>query len=89
MLHIEAGKSLSLQRHNDRSEFFFMPNGEVHMNLPNVWHVLEAPLHESLDVLEVQIGPPTEEDIEKIGKYEKHFNTEKEKRIYLNKKLII
>lgn len=85
MIHIEAGKSLSLQRHNDRSEFFFMPNGEVRMNLPNVWHVLEAPSSESLDVLEVQIGLSIEEDIEKIGEHEEHFNTEKEKRIYLNK----
>ena len=86
MIHIEKGKSLSLQRHNDRSEFFFMPNGEVRMNLPNVWHVLEAPLQDSLDVLEVQIGASAEEDIEKIGEDEVRFTQEKEKRINLNKK---
>jgi D-beta-D-heptose 7-phosphate kinase/D-beta-D-heptose 1-phosphate adenosyltransferase len=33
MLHIEPGKKLSLQRHEQRSEFFFMPNGEVRVNL--------------------------------------------------------
>lgn len=85
MLHLEPGKSLSLQRHSDRSEFFFMPNGEVRVNLPGVWHVLEAPPESALDVLEVQVGPSAEEDIEKIYEHENHFSVERKKRIALNK----
>ncbi len=83
MLHIEAGKTLSLQRHADRSEFFFMPNGEMRINLPNVWHVLEAPQDEALDLLEVQVGISTEEDIERIPVSE--HRDEKEKKILLNR----
>ena len=85
MLHIEAGKTLSLQRHDDRSEFFFMPNGEVRMNLPGVWHVLEAPNEHPLDVLEVQVGISAEEDIEKIHEEDSAFVAQKMKKIFLNK----
>lgn len=85
MLHIEAGRKLSLQRHTERSEFFFMPNGEVRINLPGVWHVLEAPEDAPLDVLEVQVGASAEEDIEKISELHPEFYTEKMKRISLNK----
>jgi len=85
MLHVEAGKSLSLQRHGDRSEFFFMPTGEVRVNLPGVWHVLEAPSDQPLDVLEVQMGTAAEEDIEKIHETHESFDTEKIKKIFLNR----
>ena len=85
MLHIEAGKSLSLQRHRDRSEFFFMPNGEMRVNLPGVWHILQAPNTESMDVLEVQVGVSTEDDIEKIHESEALFEAEKIKKIFLNR----
>lgn len=84
MLHVEAGKSLSLQRHEMRSEFFFMPNGEVRVNLPGVWHVLRAPEHTSLDVLEVQVGTSEEEDEERILETAKEFSREVTKRINLN-----
>ncbi|MCF7815422.1 MAG: adenylyltransferase/cytidyltransferase family protein [Candidatus Pacebacteria bacterium] len=85
MLHIEAGKSLSLQKHGDRSEFFFMPTGEVRVNLPGVWHVLEAPSDQDLDVLEVQMGISAEEDIDKIHETHESFDVEKVKKILLNR----
>lgn len=85
MLHVEAGKSLSLQRHENRSEFFFMPTGEVRINLPSVWHVLEAPGDESLEVLEVQMGTSSETDIDKIHETDATFELEKIKKIFLNK----
>ncbi len=85
MIHVDPGKSLSLQRHVDRSEFFFMPTGEVRVNLPNVWHTLEAPKDEPLEVLEVQTGFSHEEDIEKISELDPLFESEKIKRIFLNK----
>ena len=84
MLHIEAGKKLSLQRHTERSEFFFLPNGEVRINLPGVWHVLEAPEDASLDVLEVQVGTSAEEDIEKISETHPEFEIEKLRKVLLN-----
>ncbi len=84
MIHVEAGKSLSLQRHSDRSEFFFMPTGEVRVNLPGVWHTLQAPQDQSLDVLEVQTGFSAEEDIEKISETDESFEREKIKKIFLN-----
>jgi cytidyltransferase-like protein len=84
MLHIEEGKSLSLQRHDDRSEFFFMPNGEMRVNLPGVWHVLQAPSDQSIDVLEVQVGVSAEEDIEKIHEADEIFEAEKIKKVLLN-----
>jgi cytidyltransferase-like protein len=84
MLHIDPGKTLSLQRHQNRSEFFFLPNGEVRMNLPGVWHTLNAPPHESLSILEVQIGESHEGDIEKINETESSFLEQKAKRIQLN-----
>ncbi len=83
-LHIEPGKSLSLQRHENRSEFFFMPNGEVRVNLPNVWHVLRAPENGPLDVIEVQVGISEEVDNDRISETEKHFSNEVSKRINLN-----
>lgn len=85
MLHLEPGKSLSLQRHDDRSEFFFMPNGEMRVNLPGVWHVLEAPEDQSMEVLEVQVGTSSEGDIEKIHEDDALFEAEKLKKIFLNK----
>ena len=84
MLHIEAGKTLSLQRHRERSEFFFMPNGEVRMNLPHVWHTLSAPAEDSLTVLEVQVGASSETDIEKISETDEDFAESREKHIRLN-----
>ena len=85
MLHVEAGRTLSLQKHNLRSEFFFMPTGEVRVNLPGTWHVLEAPAEEPFDVLEVQMGISVEEDIEKIHESHELFINEKSKKILLNK----
>jgi D-beta-D-heptose 7-phosphate kinase/D-beta-D-heptose 1-phosphate adenosyltransferase len=84
MLHVEPGKSLSLQRHEERSEFFFMPTGEVRLNLPGVWHVLQASSDESLDVLEVQIGNSAEEDEEKIMETSEEFANELLKKIRMN-----
>jgi len=85
ILHVEPGKSLSLQRHTERSEFFFMPSGEVRINLPGVWHVLAAPESEALDVLEVQVGHAEEEDEERVLETAEEFAGEVAKRINLNK----
>jgi cytidyltransferase-like protein len=84
VLHLDGGKTLSLQRHGNRSEFFFMPNGEVRMNLPHVWHTLTAPAHASLTVLEVQVGESHEGDIERIGETEPLFHEHKASYIQLN-----
>lgn len=84
MLHIEPKMSLSLQRHSDRSEFFFTPSGEVKINLPGVWHTLTAPEGESLEILEVQVGVSNEDDIEKISETDETFELEKIKKIFLN-----
>lgn len=84
MLHIEAGKKLSLQKHENRSEFFFMPNGEVRMNLPGVWHAPKAPDDQDLTILEVQIGLSEEEDIERISETDDLYEQEVQKRISLN-----
>jgi cytidyltransferase-like protein len=84
LLHVEPGKSLSLQRHDKRSEFFFMPNGEVRINLPEVWHVLQAPPQSALEVVEVQMGSSDEEDIEKVHELDENFSAEKIKKIFLN-----
>lgn len=84
MLHIEPGKTLSLQRHNDRSEFFFMPNGEMRVNLPGVWHTLVAPTDQSLDVIEVQVGSSHEGDIDRISETDAEFAAELAKKIVLN-----
>lgn len=84
MLHIAAGKKLSLQRHEKRSEFFFMPNGEVRMNLPGVWHAPQAPEDEELVLLEVQIGISEEEDIERISEAAPEYDSEVRRKIRLN-----
>lgn len=84
MLHIAPGKKLSLQRHGKRSEFFFMPNGEVRMNLPGVWHAPTAPKDEVLTILEVQIGTSEENDIERISEDSPEYGAEKQKRVKLN-----
>jgi D-beta-D-heptose 7-phosphate kinase/D-beta-D-heptose 1-phosphate adenosyltransferase len=84
MLHVEPGKTLSLQRHDKRSEFFFMPTGEVRINLPEVWHVLSAPKDSALDVLEVQMGASEEEDEERVLETADEFIDEVAKRISLN-----
>lgn len=85
ILHIDAGKKLSLQRHSMRSEFFFLPNGEVRMNLPGVWHAPQAPDNEPMDIIEVQVGPSEEEDIERIAEDSEEYETERNKKIILNK----
>lgn len=84
MLHIEAGKKLSLQRHEKRSEFFFMPNGEVRMNLPGVWHAPRAPEDKELVILEVQIGVSEEEDIDRISELSPEYENEVNNKIDLN-----
>lgn len=81
LLHIEAGKKLSLQRHHKRSEFFFMPSGEVLMNLPGVWHAPKAPDHEDITIIEVQVGDSVEDDIEKISETDDKFKDEVLKKI--------
>lgn len=85
LLHIASGKKLSLQRHEKRSEFFFMPNGEVKMNLPGVWHAPSAPHDKEITILEVQVGVSEEKDIDAISEESEDFETEKEKKILLNK----
>lgn len=85
LLYIDAGKKLSLQRHEKRSEFFFMPNGEVKMNLPGVWHAPQAPDGRDLEIVEVQIGPSEEEDIDKVSETSQEYADEVEKKIHLNK----
>lgn len=84
LLHIAPGKKLSLQRHEKRSEFFFMPNGEVRMNLPGVWHAPQAPEDKELVILEVQVGVSEEEDIERISETADEYNNEVSKKIELN-----
>lgn len=85
ILTIAPGKKLSLQRHEKRSEFFFMPNGEVRMNLPGVWHAPTAPPDEELVILEVQIGVSEEQDIERISEESDDFDRQIEKKISLNR----
>lgn len=85
LLNIDAGKKLSLQRHEKRSEFFFMPNGEVRMNLPGVWHAPQAPADKDLTIVEVQIGVSEEEDIERISEEHEVYEQEVAKKIDLNK----
>ncbi len=84
ILNIAAGKKLSLQRHEKRSEFFFMPNGEVRMNLPGVWHAPTAPPDKDLTILEVQIGVSEEQDIERISEEAMEYASEVAKKINLN-----
>ena len=84
LLHVDAGKSLSLQKHEKRSEFFFMPNGEVQVNVPGVWHVLNAPPNTNIDVVEVQIGQSEEDDIEKISETAEEYENKKDEKIVLN-----
>ena len=83
LLHIAPGKKLSLQRHEKRSEFFFMPNGEIRMNLPGVWHAPQAS-DEEMVILEVQIGESVEDDIERIGEDTDEYGEEVSKKITLN-----
>ena len=85
MLHIAPGKKLSLQKHKLRSEFFFMPNGEVRMNLPGVWHAPRAPEDRPLVILEVQVGVSEETDIERISETAVEYNREVDQKIELNK----
>ena len=85
ILTIAPGKELSLQRHELRSEFFFMPNGEIRMNLPGVWHAPVAPPDRELVILEIQIGPSEENDIERISETDKEFAREIAKKIDLNR----
>jgi len=84
MLRVSAGKKLSLQRHIHRSRFFPMPNGEIRVNLPGVWHVLQAPLEQDLEVLEVQVWDSEEKDIEKISELSDEYEMENDKKIHLN-----
>ena len=85
ILHVKAGKKLSLQKHGKRSEFFFMPNGEVRMNLPGVWHAPQAPADRSLTILEVQVGVSEEEDIERVSETALEYATEVARKIDLNR----
>jgi cytidyltransferase-like protein len=85
MLHVMPGKKLSLQRHEKRSEFFFMPNGEVRMNLPGVWHAPQAPKDKELVILEVQVGVSEEMDIERISEGTSEYDDQVKKKIDLNK----
>lgn len=85
ILTIAPGKKLSLQRHAKRSEFFFMPNGEIRMNLPGVWHAPMAPEKEELVILEVQVGESEENDIERISEEVEDFAEQVEKKINLNR----
>lgn len=84
-LHIAPGKKLSLQRHEKRSEFFFMPNGEVRMNLPGVWHAPQAPEDKELVILEVQVGVSEENDIERIDETSEEYHQEINRKIDLNR----
>ncbi len=84
ILTIAPGKKLSLQRHTMRSEFFFMPNGEVRMNLPGVWHAPQAPEDSELVILEVQLGVSEEQDIERISETDEVFAREVANKIHLN-----
>lgn len=84
ILTIAQGKKLSLQKHQKRSEFFFMPNGEVRMNLPGVWHAPVAPEDKELVILEVQIGVSEEKDIERISEEAEEYVNELKNKIYLN-----
>lgn len=84
ILNVDAGKTLSLQKHDLRSEFFFMPNGEVRINLPGVWHKLTAPENEDLTVVEVQIGTSEEDDEERILETATEFAETVKQRIRLN-----
>jgi D-beta-D-heptose 7-phosphate kinase/D-beta-D-heptose 1-phosphate adenosyltransferase len=85
ILTIAPGKELSLQRHELRSEFFFMPNGEVRMNLPGVWHAPVAPSDRELVILEIQVGVSEEHDIERISETDESFAREVAKKIHLNR----
>lgn len=85
VLHILAGKKLSLQKHSMRSEFFFMPNGEVRMNLPGVWHAPTAPNDSDLTLVEVQVGISNENDIERILETEASYEEKVDEKIFLNK----
>ncbi len=85
MLHIAPGMKLSLQRHEKRSEFFFMPSGEVRVNLPGVWHAPQAPANKELVILEVQIGVSEEEDIERVSEDDPVYEEEVRKKIELNR----
>ncbi len=85
MLNISAGKKLSLQRHEKRSEFFFMTNGEVRMNLPGVWHAPAAPADKGLTILEVQLGVSEENDIERISEDSDEYEEEVSKKVELNR----
>lgn len=85
MLTISAGKKLSLQRHQKRSEFFFMPNGEVKVNLPGVWHAPIAPETEDVSILEVQLGESVEDDIERIAETAPEYETAVTDKVVLNR----
>jgi len=61
-----------------------MPNGEVRMNLPRVWHAPSAPEDKELMILEVQLGVSEEHDIERISETAADFEVEVKKKIDLN-----
>lgn len=85
LLTIDAGKQLSLQRHEQRSEFFFMPNGEVRMNLPGVWHAPSAPAESDITILEVQVGVSEESDIQRVSETDEDYAEQVKNKIMLNK----
>ena len=79
LLHVTAGKNLSMEQQQLQRRFFFMPTGEVRVNLSEVEYVLEAPADKDLDVLEVQVGMSEKEDKESVletdGKFAKKKKT--------------
>jgi mannose-6-phosphate isomerase-like protein (cupin superfamily) len=84
ILNIDPGKKLSLQKHSKRSEFFFMPNGEVRVNLPGVWHAPQAPEDRPLSILEVQVGEAVENDKESISETSPEYDELIKKKIDIN-----
>jgi cytidyltransferase-like protein len=62
ILHIDAGKSYSLEKRNVKNIFFFQTNGQIQLNLPGVSHVLTAN-KQSLEIIAVEIGSSTKEVI--------------------------
>ena len=77
-LTVEPGKSLSLQRHQDRAELWFVAEGLAGLNWeyggtklkqfkteiiqPNEWHQLYNPTDKPLKVVEIQYGNRCDEE---------------------------
>lgn len=77
-LTVDPGKTLSMQRHQHRTELWFIAEGEAGLNWeyggekiktfktetinPNEWHQLHNPTNEPLRVIEIQYGTCCEEE---------------------------